>query len=387
MGIVTKMRSNRHSGFALLALFLLPLLIVSGCRRKETEATVRAESGALQVRVIQVQAQPFTATVPVTGSLVSRALVVVKAEIIGRLVKFPKQEGDPVSAGEAVAWVDDENYRLAVQQAQAAVQVAEASLARTRVAAAHNDSELERARNLIQSGGITDKDLKAAEAAQRDARAQVVLADAQLAQSKAALDLAEKKLRDTVIRAPVAGVIEQKYVNPGAYVEAPTQLFSIVDNQLLELESPVPSTQIAGVAPRQRVTFQVSSYPNQSFEGEVIETNPAIDPMTRSAKVRIRVNNASGKLKAGMFAQGEILTGVTQQAIVVPAAAIYRSSGAGSDAYAFVAENGKAVRREIGVGRETDGKLEIVSGLKAGDLLVAEQRIELADGVSVTPGK
>jgi RND family efflux transporter MFP subunit len=380
-------RSVRRCGPVLIALCLAALLIVSGCRRKETQATVQAEAPALEVKVIPVEMRPFTATVPVTGSLVSRALVVVKAEVIGRLLKFPKQEGDPVSAGEAVAWVDDENYRLALQQARTAVQVAEAALARARVASDHNDSELERARNLIRSGGITDRDLKAAEVAQRDARAQVALAEAQLAQSRAALDVAEKRLRDTVIRAPVSGVIEQKFVNPGAYVEAPTQLFSIVDNQRLELESPVPSTRIAEVSPRQRVTFQVNSYPDTVFEGQVIEINPAVDPLTRSAKVRIGVNNASGRLKAGMFAQGEILTGVTRQAIVVPSAAVYRSAGTASDAYAFVVEGGKAVRRVVRVGRETDGRLEITEGLKPGDLLVAEQRIELADGVRVAPGK
>ena len=180
-------------------------------------------------------------TVAVTGTLVSNARVDVKAETIGRLVKFPKQEGDSVAAGEAVAWVDQENYQLAVRQAETAVQVAEAGLARTRVMAAHNQTELERARNLIRSGGITDKDLQAAEVAQRDAQAQVALAEAQLAQARAALDVAQKKLRDTAILAPVAGVIEKKYVNPGAYVEAPTMVFTIVDNRRLELESPVPS--------------------------------------------------------------------------------------------------------------------------------------------------
>jgi len=152
-----------------------------------------------------------------------------------------------VSAGEAVAWVDDENYRLTVKLDQSAIQVAEAVLARSRVAAEHATSELERARNLLRSGGITDQDLKTAEAAQRDAMAQVTLAEAQVAQSRAVLDGAEKRLRDTVIHSPIGGVIERKFVNPGAYVEAPTQLFSIVDNQRLELESPVPSTELARV--------------------------------------------------------------------------------------------------------------------------------------------
>ena len=385
--IVSERDSSRHFCPLPFALCLLPLLFLSACRQKETEVTVRGEIPALEVRVLEVKAQPFTATVPVTGTLVSRAMVVVKAEVIGRLLKFPKQEGDAVTAGEVVAWVDDENYRLAVKLDQTAIQVAEAVLARSRVAAEHATSEMERARNLLRSGGITDRDLKAAEVAQRDSMAQVALAEAQLAQARAVLDGADKRLRDTVIRSPIGGVIERKFVNPGAYVEAPTQLFSIVDNQRLELESPVASTELARVRPGQRVTFEVNSYPKTVFEGAVIETNPAVDPLTRSAMVRIGVNNTSGRLKAGMFAQGEILTGVEQQAVVVPAVAIYRSAGTGGDAYAFVIENGKASRRAVRIGRETDGRLEIEDGLKSGDVLVAEQRIELADGVRVAPGK
>ncbi|MFB3778795.1 MAG: efflux RND transporter periplasmic adaptor subunit [Bryobacteraceae bacterium] len=371
----------------LIAVCLSSAIFLAGCRKKETEATPQPEAPPLEVATIQVQAQPFTATVPVTGSLVSRSLVVVKAETVGRLLRFPKQEGDPVSAGEAVAWVDDENYRLAVQQDQSAIQVAEAALARARVTADHNASELERARNLIKSGGITDRDLKAAEVACRDSQAQVALAEAQLAQAKVALKAAEKRLRDTVIVSPVAGVIERKFVNPGAYVEAPTQMFSVVDNQKLELEVPVPATQLAQVRRQQRVAFRVNSYPDVVFEGHVVEMNPAVDPLTRSATARIAVDNSSGRLKAGMFAQGEILTGVTQQAIVVPANSVYRGTGTGSDSYVFVIQDGKAARRVVHVGRETDGKLEIREGLKPGDILIAEQRIELAEGVKVTPGK
>jgi RND family efflux transporter MFP subunit len=217
--------------------------------------------------------------------------------------------------------------------------------------------------------------------------AQVALAEAQLAQARAVLEGADKRLRDTVIRSPISGVIEKKFVNPGAYVEAPTQLFSIVDNQRLELESPVPSTELAQIRQGQRVTFEVNSYPKTVFEGAVIEVNPAVDPLTRSAMVRVGVNNTSGRLKAGMFGQGEILTGVARQAVVVPAVAIYRGAGTGGDAYAFVVENGKASRRAVRIGQETDGRLEIEDGLKPGDVLVAEQRIELADGVGVAPGK
>jgi len=339
----------------------------------------------VRVNVLQIRTQPFAATVAITGTLVSNSRVDVKAETTGRVVKFPKEEGEFVAAGEPVAWVDEENYRLALRQAQAAVAVAEAGLARAQVAEAHSRSELERARNLLKSGGITDKDLKAAEMAEQDARAQTKLAAAQLEQAKAALAAAEKKLRDTVIRAPVAGEIQRKYVNTGTYVEPPTPVVTLVDNSRLELESLVPSSSIAPIRAGQQVTFTVNAFPGETFEGRVIEINPAVDADSRSAKVRIRVNNASGKLRAGMFAQGEVLTGMKPAAIVIPASAVYRDDRSAKASYVFVVEDNRAARRAVQIGRERDSTLEVVEGLKPGDLLIAEQSIEVADGVRVEP--
>lgn len=360
------------------------LVALTGCQKREPEKTVKAaEAPAVVARVIRVEPRAFALTIPVTGTLVSRAQVDVKAETTGRVERFPKEEGDRVTAGETVVWVDRENYRLAIRQAESAVQVADAALERTRVMDAHNRSELERARSLLSSGGITEKDLKAAEVAERDGRAQVSLAAAQAEQARAALAVAQKRLVDSEVKAPVAGEIQKKYVNPGAYVEPPTPVFSLVDNNRLELESPVPTADLAPIRAGQPVSFSVNSYAGEKFRGRVIEVNPAVEAETRSARIRVHVDNNNGKLKAGMFAEGEIQTGVAQQAILVPASAVYREDRLASDSSVFLIEAGKAVRRTVQIGREHDGTLEIISGLRAGDVVVAEQSIELAEGTRV----
>lgn len=364
--------------------FLVAAVLLAGCAKKEPGSVSASEPPPVQARVIQVKAEPFAATVAVTGTLVSRTRVDVKAQTTGRVVRFPKEEGDRVEAGEAVLWVEDVNYRLAVNQAEAAVQVAEATLARARVVEAHSRSELERAQNLLKSGGITDKDLKAAQLAEQDARAQVSLASAQLQQARAALEVARKHLRDTVVHAPVAGEIQKKFLNPGAYVEPATAVFTLVDNRKLELESSVAAADLAPIRSGQKVTFAVNSYPGETFEGRVVEVSPAVEVESRSARVRIQVNNSSGKLKAGMFATGDILTGIESRAIVIPASAVYRNDGSAKESYVFVVENGKAVRRPVRIGRERDSQIEITAGLREGDLLIAEQSIEVAQGVKVT---
>ncbi len=362
---------------------LAAFAILAGCRSKETKAIAAAEPPPVTARVVSVGAAPFQATVPVTGTLVSNARVDIKAETIGRIVRFDKEEGDAVTAGEAVVWVNDENYRLALRQAETARKVAEAAVERARLLEAHSRAELERAENLLKSGGITDKDLKAAQLAERDAKAQVAVAEAQWEQAGAAVDLAQKHIRDTVIQAPVPGTIQKKFVAKGAYVEAPTALFTVVDNSRLELNSPVASADLAPIRAGQRVTFSVNSYPGTIFEGRVVEIAPAVDAETRSAKTRIAVTNAGGRLKAGMFAEGEILTGSNARAIVIPAAAVYRDDRSAKSSYVFVVENGKASRRNVKIGREREGKLEILEGLKAGDALIADPSIEIADGVRV----
>ncbi|MBZ5582557.1 MAG: efflux RND transporter periplasmic adaptor subunit [Acidobacteriia bacterium] len=382
-GVRTRRAGERTPRLAAAFALATAALAFAGCRAEKAATVVKTDPPPVTAAVAKVAAEPFLATVPVTGTLVSNARVDVKAETIGRITRFDKEEGDRVAAGEPVIWVNDENYQLALRQAETTLKVTDASLERASLLQSHSSSELERAENLLKSGGITDRDLKAAQLADKDAAAQVTVAAAQSDQARATLDLAKKHIRDTVIQSPVAGVIQRKFVNKGAYVEAPTAVFTVVDNGRLELEAPVASADLAPIQAGQRVTFSVNSYPGDAFEGRVLEVAPAVEAETRSAKVRIQVSNAAGKLKAGMFAQGEILTGSTAQAIVIPSSAVYRDDRSAKSSFVFLVVDGKAVKRNVRIGRERDSKLEIQDGLKPGDALITEQSIEIAEGVRI----
>jgi RND family efflux transporter MFP subunit len=362
---------------------LAVVITLAGCSKQQVAVTKSAAPVAARVRAVPVEAQPFTESLSITGSLVSRSVVELKAATTGRVVRFDKEEGDPVKVGEVIIWVDDEKPRLAVREAASAVDVADAVCARARVTDAYNKSELERARNLLASGGITDKDLKSARLAEQDSLAQVSLAGAQLDQAKAALASAQRRLEDCQVKAPVGGEIYRKLVNKGSYVEPATAVFTLVDNHRLELESPVPASDLGGVREGQIVRFNVNSYPGEQFTGRVVDVSPAVDVDSRTARVRVQVPNPAGRLKAGMFAQGEILTGAASQAILIPLAAVYRDDSSVKVSYVYVVDGGKARRRQVHIGREMAQKLEIVEGLKPGDMLVPERSIELADGVAV----
>jgi len=362
------------------------LVVLAGCSgQKQSGGSPAAAAQAVRVDVVRVEPQPFTVSVAITGTLVSPAAVTVKAETTGKVLKFPKEEGARVTAGEPLIWVDDSNEKISLAQAQSAVEVAKAALDRAKIVADHSQSEYARAQNLLKSGGITDRDYKAAELAARDSIAQVELAKAQLEQARTQVEHAKKMLNDSVVRSPISGEIDRKLVSEGAYVEPPTPVFAVVDNRRLELEAMVATADLAALRAGQRVEFTVNAFPGVKFEGRVIEVNPAVQADTRSVKVRIAADNSSGKLRAGMFCEGRVLTGVISEALLIPASAAYRDDRSSRSSYVYVVAGGKAERRDVQIGHEYDSQLEIVEGLKPGDIVVARQSIELAGGVRVDP--
>jgi RND family efflux transporter MFP subunit len=294
-----------------------------------------------------------------------------------------KEEGDFVQKGELVALQNEENPKLGLQQAEANLETAVAGLGRVKVMEEHARIEDERAQNLLKSGGITDRDFRAAQAALNDARAQLRLAEAQIEQARQAVAMAKKRLDDCRVYSPISGEIERKYLNEGSYVDGNALLYRVVDNQRLELEMFVSSTDLGRLKEGQLVRFSVASYPGEAFEARVKTINPAVQAVSRSISVRSVVPNPARKLKAGMFARGWIVTGIQPDGYMVPANAVWRR--ANEAPFVFVVEQGTAHKREVTLGLEQPEGIEITQGLKPGDEIVTEQYMELADGSRVAP--
>jgi len=358
------------------------LALLAACSSESAKPPTKA-SASLTVRMVRVDSRPLEYTLDITGSLVSSVAVDVKTEFAGRLVALLKQEGDRVRKGETLAQLDDGNARLAVGQARAALEVAQAALDRARVADEHARSEKERAENLLRSGGITDRDYQAAQVAARDAEAQVKLAAAQAEQAGQALALAQKHLNDCRITSPIDGEVERRFFNPGSWADGNALLYKLVDNQRLELETYVASSELARLAKGQKIRFSVAPYPGEEFTASILTISPGVQLQNRSVRVRAAVPNPAGKLKSGMFVKGGMVTGMQPAAMVVPPEAVWRRVGQAP--FVFVAEGNRVRRREVKTGVEQAQGIEIREGLKAGELVVTEQNLELADGVNVTP--
>lgn len=375
-----KLRTGR-TALALAAVILVALLAVA-CTR---DAAKPANEGAAPVAVqtVRAEAKPLDEALEITGSLVSSVGVDVKTEFAGRVESVFKQEGERVSKGERIAQLDDQNARLTVAQSGANLEVAQAALDRAKVAEDHTNNELERSKNLLKSGGVTDRDFQAAHVAARDAHAQVKLAEAQIAQARDAVAVSEKHLSDCRIVSPIAGEVERKYFNPGSWVDGNVLLYRLVDNQRLELQAYVASSELARVRKGERIRLSVAAYPDQIFEAAIQTLSAAVDAQNRSVLVRASVPNAGNKLKSGMFVKGKIITGTNPSAIVVPSAAVWRRVG--QEPFVYVVEQSIARRRTVSTGQEELQDIEITRGLNPGDQVVAEQNLELAEGVRVTP--
>ena len=219
-----------------------------GCNQsKETDGARpdAAVSTELVVRTATVTRREWIKKIPVTGNLRTLSTVEIKPEVGGRLIAVHFKEGDLVRKGQLLAEIDPVNYRLACDQAMAALRVAEAGLERSQVSAEHAKTEKERADNLLRSGGITQKDHQAALTGIREAESQVRLAEAQCGQARAALAIAEKSLKDCKIYAPAGGHVQKKYFDNGSLLAPGVSLYTLVDNSQLELECVVPSYQLA----------------------------------------------------------------------------------------------------------------------------------------------
>jgi membrane fusion protein (multidrug efflux system) len=367
------------SGLAAAGLGALSLALAS-CSK---EAAKSAAPPPLSVRVARVEPRPLEIALEITGSLASSVAVEVRTEFAGRVVSMLKNQGDRVGKGELLVELDDADARLSLEQARAALKVAEATVARVRVAEEHAANEFERARNLLKSGGITDRDFQAAQMTERDSHAQVKLAEAQVDQARQAVALAEKHWRDCRIVSPITGEVETKFVNAGGWMDGSALLYRLVDNQRLELETFVASSDLASVKKGQTIRFHVAAYAGEEFEARITNLSAAVDVLNRSAQIRAAVPNPQGRLQAGMFVKGRIVTGIKPNTIVLARDAVWRR--AGQAPYVFVVENNQARRRDVKLGSEDPGGIEISEGLRGGEVVVLEQNLELADGVAVAP--
>jgi membrane fusion protein (multidrug efflux system) len=306
--------------------------------------------------VVTVEARELALRLPLSGSLAPLAQATVKSKVSGVVLATTVREGMNVAAGQVIARLDDADARARVAQQAALLKEAQARLAMANKNEANSQALLKQ--NYISQNSFDTT------------RNSVELAQAAVDAARAQLDLARIALNDTVIRAPLAGVVSKRYVQAGEKLSPDSPVMAIVDLQHLTLDAQVPASDIPRVQVGQDVRFKVDGFDGRAFSGKVARINPATEPGSRSMLVYISVDNTDQLLRAGMFAKGDITTQKSSPRPIVPLAAL-RKDGARDVVYRV--EGGKVVAQpvELGMRNLDEGMAEVVSGVQAGAVLLA----------------
>ena len=366
----------------------------------ETSASPTAKKGdkpatpPRQVKVVPAAQENVPRTVVATGTLAAEDQVVLGAKVAGRLAELAVDLGTRVRKGAVVARIDPGDYKLRVEQAEAALQQARARLGLSpdgkddrvdpeqtalvrQARAVLDETKLtrERSERLAQQDLIARSQLDAAvaslqvaEGRYQDAIEEVRNRQGVLAQRRSELELARQQLSDTGLVSPIDGAVSQRQASVGEYLAPGAPVATLVRLHPLRLRLAVPEREAATVRIGQAVKLTVEGDPTE-HGGRVARLSPAIQEQNRTLTIEAEIPNEKGLLRPGSFARASVVTQAAQAVVTVPVSALV--SFAGIDKVISV-KDGRSVERRVQTGRRENGRVEIVSGLTAGEPVVAE---------------
>ncbi len=336
-------------------LLVLAAVLLGACRKAQSKGASGGPGGGpfgLPVEVAVVRQDTVRDEVPATGDIEALQAIDLRPEVEGRLVGILVEEGTEVAKGAPLLQVDDLELRAQVTRAEA-----DADLAR---------QALDRTRELMQQNASSTSDLEKAQAQARSTQAQ--------------LDLLKLRLNRTTVTAPFAGIVGQRYVSLGDYVNTTTRLVSLQTVNPQRAAVQVPERFAEEIHRGQIVKFNVAALPGRTFAGVVDFVDPVVQLPGRTVLVKARVPNASRELRPGMFIEAHLVTAVRPNAVIVPEDAVVPVQGA---TFVYLVVDAKAARRAVELGVRTPGFVEVTRGVKPGDQVVVGGLEMLADGMPV----
>ncbi|MBI5166976.1 MAG: efflux RND transporter periplasmic adaptor subunit, partial [candidate division NC10 bacterium] len=382
-------------GTFLVGLLFLGALSCSRGGEPKGQANTSSQSNAkrvIPVTVAKVESRDVQRMVEAVGSLLPEEEVAVVSEASGIIEAIYVDLGDAIKKDQVLLKLDQREHRLNLERAEATLRQARARLgsvgdqeippdeAQTVVRQARATFEdaqihVNRMRDLYKAGAVSRQELDNAEARFQVTQAnyeaaleQVRSLKATVKELQATVDLARKKLSDTIVRAPIAGSVRERLVSAGEYIVGggmqSTKLFTLVRSHPLKLKASVPERFAPEVRIGQAVRVEVEAYPGQGFPGRITRISPAVDVQTRSFSIEAIVPNEKGLLKPGFFAKASILTRMERAVAFVPENALVSIVGLTK---VFVVVGDKVVERIVKTGLRVDGRVEIVEGVKLGE--------------------
>jgi membrane fusion protein (multidrug efflux system) len=340
---------------------------------RASQANKEAPRKAAEARVFEfapgdlaeLQRVPLGRQIPVSGSVKPLLQATVRARVPAEVARVHVQEGDRVAAGAPLLSLDTADLQARYDAQMAAVAEARARLDLARKNQKNNQALLEKA---FISQNAYDSVLSSV---------QVAEAGVQSVEAQAAI--ARRALADAQVRSPFAGIVAKRWVNVGDKVSADMPVAHVVDLGRMELEAPIPASEIPHVKVGQEISFRVDGFGHRAFSGKVERVNPAAESGSRSIHVFVTLPNADGALKGGMFASGTLATAMGAEVDVIPASAVIEEGG---QSFVYVLRNGKVERRSVILGARNAerGVIAVREGLEKGVPVIAVKAEGLKPG-------
>ncbi len=377
---------------------LLAALLLAGCNPPESPKGGKKDgkaAAALPSRAVQAapaESRPMERAVSVIGALAAIDQATLSVKVTGRLQSLSVDLGTRVRKGELVAQIESVDYELKLRSAEALLAQARARLGlplvgsddtvkaeetstvrQARASLLESQKQRDRIKALAQRGISPQSELEVAEANYEIAfnRHLEALEDIRqrqgvLQQRRVDVEIARQQLADTKIIAPFDGIVQERRASPGEFLNTAAPIVTLVKVDPLRLRVEVPERNATGVRPGLKVRLTVEGDTNH-YTGTIARLSPAITELNRMLIVEADIANPAGALRPGTFARADIVLAAAEPATAVPKAALVTFAGMEK---IFLVKDGNAAEKNIAVGRRADGFIEVLGGVKPGDLVV-----------------
>jgi membrane fusion protein (multidrug efflux system) len=342
-------------------------MLVGGCKNTngQTSGNKQQEAKVFPVAITHAGYEKVQHTLEAVGSFFPEDEVKVGTEVEGTIKKLSVDEGAIVKKGNLLLEIDDEKFRLEVEESEANLTEALRKLENSR-------ATLNRMTRLYKEGVIGQQNYD-------DAKTQTLLIEANVENIKARLNRFKKSLKDTRVMAPIDGVVSERKVSVGEYVKVGAELFKIVDSNPLKLAFTVPENDAGEIKIGQIVQVQSRAFPDQTFQGKVYFINPKVDIETRTIEAKAWVDNPEYILKPGFYVNVKTLL-EERKSLVLPESSVLVREG---KSLVMAVVNDTIQYKPVTPGVRFDGKVEIIDGITPDDKVVLSGRSEITEGTRV----
>ncbi len=354
-------------------------LITALAAPKESETAV--QESRITVKTLKAEAEMKKPTATYKATLEASEEALISAQLSGKVVRILFEDGTAVTAGMPLIQLDDRDARSQLQVAQGQLESAKAAQLRAEISLANTQLSFDRVNALFQQGVTSQAEYDSAAASLNMLKAEVASTRAAVQAAQGTLEARRIALDNTVLRAPLSGIVDAKSVSLGQQVTPEAVLAKVMQVSSLDAVFEVGQDAVGNLTAGQKSILKLQKTAEQSFDGSISTIDLSADPTSRVFKVRVRIPNPEGALRPGVFGWVSVEATEAVPVITLPVQAVTGQEGAYS---VFTVENGIAKRATVLLGAVADNRVEIQSGISAGAQVILSNLSTLQDGDSVT---